>query len=676
MKQYTIEKEGQIDFFSQYKIDWENNEVLVSNTDGVWNGNIFEFKLEINNIYKVLFQAIKYLSKLRIKGQNVPSNILLISLNDKKVYYFQSKDFFKEIHTIYYSAASKNNENFNPQKNHFNKTIDYSTTTGAIELQQLLKENKFLSIDIDENCIVGWAERYYREVENARKGDFLGDSDGQNNITGEIREPKHFKDLINPYIGKTNEKFKYLMDKLNDNLSKKRLGAFYTPVEYSSKVAELVRKAIKRVPIENDYIIFDRCAGTGNLEAVLTEEELSHCVLSTYEYYEYKVLIERLGDKVRFIVPPTEELAEYENGFVKNANALTEEYINNIDIKNIIDNPKITIIMLENPPYQDSSAKTFVEDGDKTKRAKTNTSKTFVAEELKKEVYKLNEKNGVVRELSNLFIWSAFKYYLRQPTDSYIVLSPVKYFKTVGLVKKKFGGGFAFNRKYFHATPSLISCVLWYNIDEENDIEWKLEAIDINEEKIGNTIDYSLNDLRRKIIVKKCSKKTADYNDLRTFSTDIETNVVCNASGIPNNGYTYKKGRKPLYNDNIIGYMTTIGYSLDSNHRNLVRMGYTTGLEQSFGYYLRKDNCIEKLPIFCAKLYPETNWYEKDIFFTTSDNGNSYIKDKILLKSAFIYTCLTHHNKIMSFKGQDGKLYKNELCLDNYNTPRKTNNFL
>ena len=96
----------------------------------------------------------------------------------------------------------------------------------------------YMPINIDENCIVGWAERYYREKPKASKGDFLGDDTGTAvKVTGEIRDPRHFKGLINPYTGKSNEKFKYLMDCLNDRLSKKDLGAFYTPIPYAKKAA-------------------------------------------------------------------------------------------------------------------------------------------------------------------------------------------------------------------------------------------------------------------------------------------------------------------------------------------------------------------------------------------------------------------------------------------------------
>lgn len=137
------------------------------------------------------------------------------------------------------------------------------------------------------------------------------------------------------------------MDTLNDRLSKKELGAFYTPALYCKMAVEMVRDAIKLVPEGNDYIILDRCCGTGNLEAFLTDEELSHCILSTYEYYEYKVLISRLGSKVKMIIPPTDDHTIFQDSKIKNADAMREEYIQNEYLQQIINNPKMTIIMLK-----------------------------------------------------------------------------------------------------------------------------------------------------------------------------------------------------------------------------------------------------------------------------------------------------------------------------------------
>ena len=264
-KHYDIERHGQADFFDNFHIDYlHDNSILIDNTDGVYHGNILEFKLNISNTGKVLLQAIKYLSRMRIKGESVPARIMLIDLNDTKVYVYHSADYIDDIQKVYVGASSVGNDAFN--RNVTPAAIyDYTELVDAAEVQKLLinraPANWYIPIDLDESCIVGWAERYYREIPNATKGDFLGDGTGKINLNGEIRDPKHFAGLINPYTEPTNEKFKYLMDCLNDRLNKKDLGAFYTPEPYCQKAAELVEMAVARVPDGNDYIILDNRLG-------------------------------------------------------------------------------------------------------------------------------------------------------------------------------------------------------------------------------------------------------------------------------------------------------------------------------------------------------------------------------------------------------------------------------
>lgn len=651
MKKYLTEREGQIDFFDNYRIDYKTNSVLIDNTDGVFNGCLFEFKLEISDLNKTLFQAIKYLSHMRIKGESVPAKILLISLNNSKCYVFDSNDYYSEIHQLYIGAASRDNENFIAHD--YNELLNFSNDTDSVRLGHILKDHKelnemYIPIEIDENCIVGWATRFYSEHPKATKGDFLGSNDGLVPIVGEIREPVHFKYLIKPYLKPTNEKFKYLMDVLNDRLKKKKLGAYYTPIEYCKKAAELVRLAIDRVPKGNDYIILDRCAGTGNLEAVLTDEELSHCILSTYEYYEYKVLLERLGDKVRGIIPPTENNVEYSCGYIVNADALEKDYIDNEFIKQYIDNKNCTIILYENPPYQDSSAITYV-DG-QGKRALTERKDTFVAAEFLKDMDKINERRSSFREISNLFIWSGFKYYMRQPTDSYILFSPIKYWKSIHLVNKKMVKGYLFNRLYFHAeSASAISCILWNNIDDNFD-KMDLEKIDI-----VNNESVSLGNIE----IKKVYKNFLELYDKRKFEDDELISVVCGRDGYPDR--THKIDGTPYYNKNILAYVRTINYSLDNMNHILTTQMYFGAR----GYYLRRDNYLKKLPLFVAKLYPEDNWYERDVYYNSLDKGNTFENDEDFLKYCLIYTCLHSENKCISFLGHDGVKYLNNLCFDN-----------
>lgn len=658
-KHYDIERQGQMDFFDNYGIDYQgDNSILVDDTDGIYQGNILEFKLNISDLNKVLFQVVKYLSHMRVRGESVPARILLIDLNATKVYVYKSINYLNDIEKIYTGGASINDAGFTGN-NTPDETLDYSDMVDSSKLKDYLlktpEKDWYTSVHIDENDIVGWAERYYRENPKASKGDFLGDDTGQIKITGEIRDPKHFKGLIYPYTEPTNEKFKYLMDMLNDRLNKKDLGAFYTPEPYAKKAAELVQKAVEQVPDGNDYVIIDRCAGTGNLEAPLVDmydkngdSLISHAIVSTYEYYEYKVLQERIGDKVRNIIPPTEANVEYANGKVANADAMSKDFINNPLIKQYLDDDKCTIILFENPPYRDQSAKN---NKDTTKKAK-HTDKSFVRQQMKATgKYALG-----VNDLLNNFVWSGFEYYLRQNTDSYVLFGPIKYWKRLGLANKKFNYGYLFNRNYFHASASAVGCIWFSNVNDDTTQSIKLHIYDLNESQIVDLGDKS---------VKKSKLPMSQLFDKRKFSNDDHNLAIsCNRDGTEAFRKCYFK---PYFNNNILGYLRAESYGFDANSVCLTRCALYNG----HGFYLRRDNYLEKLPLFVAKELPQDNWYEKDVYDTTADNGTTYTKDKDFLKQCLIYTALSNQNKCVTFVGSDKRFYQNELCLDNTNfTPQ------
>ena len=342
MDKYVLERDGQLDFYKVFlpRVNpaLDVDEILSDNNDGVINGNLLEFKLHVTDLNAVLFQCIKYLSALRVKGKPVPANILIIDVNAATVWLYRSAPYLTDIEKLYSGSASKDNSGF--IGGNAETVLHYDKQLDAERIVALLKECNYTKIHIDENCIVGWATSFYKTVPTARKEDFLGDDTGKHTTIGEIRKPVHFAEYIYPYTGQTNIKFHYLMDKLNDTLQKKNLGAFYTHHLYAEKSLELVRAAIARVPSGNDYIILDRCAGTGNLEASLTDNELSHCVVSTVEYYEYKVLQELLGAKVRHIIPPIETAETFNAGLVAGADALSKEYIENPIIRQYIDDPQ------------------------------------------------------------------------------------------------------------------------------------------------------------------------------------------------------------------------------------------------------------------------------------------------------------------------------------------------
>mgnify|MGYP002673805785 CR=1 FL=1 len=653
LKKYSVELEGQIEFYEQYlKIvnpELTFDDIFRNNTDGILNGNLLEFKLNITDLNACLLQTIKYLSAMRVKGEPIPANILLVSLNTGTVYVYHSKDYLAHIEKIYVGGASKKNVGFFAS-DYISKLKYVEDENDEYSLIQLLKENFYTKINIDENCIVGWAEKYYRENPQARKSDFIGDNTGKVKIIGEIREPIKFRDYIFPYKGKDNVRFQYLMDKLNDTLQKKNLGAFYTPEPYVKKSLELVREAIKRVPEGNDYIILDRCAGTGNLEKTMTEEELSHCIVSTIEYYEYKVLLELLGSKVRYIVPPIEKEDTFNMGLVRGADALSEEYVKNPVIKSYIDDPNCTIILFENPPYAESNGTTKINSGWKN---------SYVVKEMKKEI-----KGSGTNDLGNAFIWSGFKYYLRQETDCYIVYSPIKYWKIHHLINKKIIGSYAFNRKHFHTKiDACIVVVAWQNISE-NIEKFNTVGFDI--------VGGELVEIPEKLTIKKCYYTLADkYYDKTSYNNDKTDGICCNLNGTE---YSKESARvKKVWDDNIIGFLVANSAGFDNPDLN---SGFTVaGRYDGNGFYVRKDNYLEKLPMFCASRYITYNreWTERARIMKSADGADKFFADvksgklsQFLLK-CLVFTCFEMQNHMRSFHGTDNRFYRNELCLDTTN---------
>ncbi len=120
----------------------------------------------------------------------------------------------------------------------------------------------------------------------------------------------------------------------------------------------------------------------------------------------------------------------------------------------------------------------------------------------------------------------------------------------------------------------------------------------------------------------------------------------------------------------MLGYLVadSVGFDNPDAKSSLLVAGRYNGN----GCYIRKDDYLSKLPMFCASRYITYNreWTERARIMKSADGADKFFTDvksgkldQFLLKCLF-FTCLEMQNHMRSFQGTDNRFYRNELCLD------------
>lgn len=659
----TDERTWQGEFYKNLFGEDSDEITIDRSTDGYTKGILFEHKTNVQSYgeSKALSQALIYLTRFNRDGLPVPAKICLVGQEEQRCYIYDTEkylDIINDIPTYANMKASDGIIGFHAGARA--KLINFDMTNPARGMRDILdfvqEIPQTVQVTITEHNVYGWANYYYDHASEYKQ------KPEKKKFFEELRNPSGtLKQYIKPWTGQETD-FRYIMDMLNDPMTQKKLGAFYTPPAYAKKAVELVKQAIARVPQGNDYVIIDRCAGTGNLEMYLddgNEDILSHVIVSTYELKEWMVLKDRYHGRVRYIIPPVpanpSDLPDLnDDGFLSGANALTRDIIDNTEVRKYLDDENCTIILFENPPYAETTSISFQNEG--AAEEASDWKDGYVVEEMKKEV-----KGAVSNDMANAFIWSAFKYFLRQPTDSYIVFSPIKYWKAQHLIKKKFVNGFAFNRVHFHAkTNACVSCIYWSNEKDDMTTRFDLQAYDLDENR--NLVDEG------KITVRSINTIFSEkYFDNRRFDDDTEDGIYCGLDGAEK-----EHGRVvPVYNPNIVCYCSCHAAGFD-NPRLTAQISIASRFNGN-GFYVRNDNFVEKLPLLAAARYTDNynDWKIMSMVMKSGDKAEQYHADVAsgqldkFLCQTLIWTGLTHYAHMRSLNGSDGRFYRNELCFDN-----------
>lgn len=650
---------------------FEEKDVLTENTDGIVKGTLFEFKNNIADLNIVLVQAIHYLSKLRNKGGiPIPSKIVLIDISKDHAYVYDATQYRTEIEQNYTNSASKDVKqltlkNATKPENEFDFAVFQPNSPKNRELLRLFQINEYQKFEINFPNILGWANYIYHYDKSITKSQMF---EILKNPYNSIVE-----DYILPWNGDETD-FDTVMDALNDPANRKDLGAFYTPLPYVKEATKLVRQAIASLPKGRDYVILDRCAGTGALEHYLTEEELSHVVLNTYEIKEWLVLYNKYIGKVRAIIPPLTMVQAGMGNLVIGGDALAEDFLSipmetegkHNTLQEIIDDKNVAIIGYENPPYSSELAR--AQEGNVKSKDKFSYIRNLMSNEFTGD-------SNHAKDLLNQFVWSFEKYFMRGNNDYYVLFAPVKYWKSVGLMKKVFIDGFLANRGNFKAQESSVLVALW-----KNELDTKTESITVpameiwkNNKKWGTGKGVAVIDVPEDAELKDITDVTVKkvYTTLsklysKKLPTDKKATTVVGYDGCETHLRNNKKFN-PVYSKDILAHLEASGFGLTAQDVRMTRISTYHG----YGSQVRIGNYAEQTVLFIAKQFPQKNWYERDIYYTTADKGDLYKEDTDFLRKATLWTCISHKNHCLSFDGSDGKFYNNEMCLDENSLVRK-----
>ena len=586
-KQYNSEIEGMIEFYQTLgqadQVDYD------CNTDGSIKGCLLEFKLNFTDLLAHKKQVARYLKAYNSLAKRIPEKVLLVDLNNRKF-----------IDGVVSTTKTGATVNWSPEQKHWETP------------------SELVKFFVDEYC-KGWIEEEsvisYNNLFCEKNGKKITSKE---DVRDEFLNPRllpilpfdwHAQLKKEKQRESKNDWLTFNMNMLGSAILKKQLGAFFTPDRYVKISTQYVRNAIKKVPIDMDYVILDRCAGTGNLEKYLTEEELSHCILNTLDYTEWTTLKGLYEDRVRHILPHDSTTRDDKNGLMGDGDALLERFYEHL-------RPLLQgkyIIMLENPPFAGTAG---IRGGGKGTLEKKKYSYINLA--MKAQGYDGN----LCKDLLAQFVWSAFEIV---KCNEYILYGPVMWWKSNHILDKEYIVGHMCNKKHFNATESGILLGHWANHDKKNET---LECF-------------------------------TDTND-ETYTIKKKTTFITNLMNPHKISIDKTSLRTPEKDE--LGLLFSTSSSLDALNGGLFnRETYRTELVTSAGLKMTKltKANIKKLSVIqCVNCYKPGAYHEKEVVMKCADKGDEYTKDTDLLNDSLLFVLLSDRTKCIS----NGSL-NNQLCL-------------
>ena len=219
--------------------------------------------------------------------------------------------------------------------------------------------------------------------------------------------------------------------------------------------------------------------------------------LSTIEMFENESLCKYYNNKLSegYLLSNTNDNRILSDGLIESCDALSNAFYEKDILQMVINNKRIAIIMIENPPYIDGTSNSKHSDG-----AVKKVNDTVIDMDKNKMGKSSNDS-------CNQFIWSALR---KIKPDVYIIYSPLKYWSIDGLMSNysyDYENACIFNRSFFHASESSISVISWY----KNNLGIKGLK---NADKEINFKAYNIKDNNSKVIFTSTDEALQKYPEL------------------------------------------------------------------------------------------------------------------------------------------------------------------
>jgi hypothetical protein len=184
-------------------------------------------------------------------------------------------------------------------------------------------------------------------------------------------------------------------------------------------------------------------------------------------------------------------------------------------------------------------------------------------------------------------------------------------------------------------------------------------------------VDDMLVEESTKMPVKKIfASYSSEYYDKRPILDENKKGILCELKGTEK---AEGRNKNRASGGDILGYM--VAHSSGFDNPDLDSSLLVAARYDGNGFFVRKDNYLEKLPMFAASRYITYNrsWTERARIMKSADGADRFSRDvangklKQFLLRCLLFTCLEMQNHMRTFTGSDGRLYRNELCLDGTN---------